>query len=138
MASHLVMTQVTWIICVTTIKFNCNDIYIAMVMRTPGLLVHLDSYNNWMHLSPPLSIDLSPSWVYNITKKGRCIFMSSRVPTTRKPAFNENDGTVLQYQLEYVVEHPSNLSDEFFEILKKSASNYLKFDRYLKQREKES
>jgi hypothetical protein len=59
--------------------------------------------------------------------------MSSRVPTTRKPAFNENDGTTLQYQLEYVVPQPSHLSDEFFEDLQRSAANYLKFDLYLKQ-----
>ncbi len=61
--------------------------------------------------------------------------MNSRVPTTRKPAFNENDGTVLQYQLEYQVVQPATLPDEFFEILQKSATKYLQFLRYLESRQ---
>ncbi len=61
--------------------------------------------------------------------------MSSRVPTTRKPAFEENNGIVLQYQLEYDVEQPSTLPDEFFEILQERSMNYLKFYEYLEKRE---
>ncbi len=60
--------------------------------------------------------------------------MSSRVPTTRKPAFDENDGVTLQYQLEYNIDQPSTLSDGFFEILQQRAMNYLKFYEYLLER----